>query len=267
MTRIVTALVLATGLWLLLRVAPHPLFSVVTLAVIGMASAECYGMLAATGTRAFRAVGIPAAVAVAGSFGGAYEAHVPLVAGGALTLALAMARRPTPREMLDSALHTVFPVLFIGLSLGFLIGLRSMPGDDGGDLLMLLFVCVISADTFAYYVGRAFGRRPMAQVLSPRKTWAGAAGGVAASVLAGALAHVWFYRRLPWSHSLVLGAILGLAAIAGDLAESMVKRATGVKDSSRLLPGHGGVLDRTDSLIFSAPILYYYYGIVLRGVS
>jgi phosphatidate cytidylyltransferase len=95
-------------------------------------------------------------------------------------------------------------------------------------------------------------------VLSPKKTWEGALGGVAASVGGALLAHVWFYQRLPIPHAIVLGILLGVAGILGDLAESMVKRAAGVKDSARTLPGHGGFLDRTDSLLFSAPVLYYY---------
>jgi len=86
-----------------------------------------------------------------------------------------------------------------------------------------------------------------------------------ASVGAALLGHVWFYRRLSWLDAVVLGVLLGVAAIAGDLAESVVKRATGAKDASNLLPGHGGLLDRADSMLFAGPVLYYYYLLFLAG--
>lgn len=267
MVRLATALVLATGLWVLLRVARPPAFCIVALLVIGIASAECYDMLRSTGAKPFKWIGVVAAVGVACSFVGWYEVQLPFVIGGAFTVALAMLKRRSAREMLDTSLHTVFPVLFVGLSFGFLIGLRVTPGEEGSDLLLLLFLCVILADTAAYYGGRALGRHKMAPELSPKKTWEGAIAGIVASVLAALTGHLWFYQRLPLGHALALGTVLGLAAIAGDLAESMVKRAAGVKDASRLLPGHGGVLDRTDSLIFSAPILYYYHRFVLHALS
>jgi len=267
MVRIATALILATGLWLLIRKAPQPLFCFAATVVIGIATWECYRMVSAEGARPFKAIGVGISVAVAYSFVGWYEVHLPFVLGGAITLALAMLMRERPAEMLESALRTMFPVLFIGLSFGFLIGLRTMPGEDGNDLLLFLFLCVILADTAAYYVGRSIGRHLMAPRLSPKKTWEGAIGGVLASTLGGGVAHFWFFQNLPLAHALTLGLVLGLAAIAGDLAESMVKRAAEVKDSSRLLPGHGGVLDRTDSLLFSGPILFYYYRFVLQGLS
>jgi phosphatidate cytidylyltransferase len=175
--------------------------------------------------------------------------------------------RRTVQEMLASAMGTLFPVLFVGLSLGFLVGLRAAPGEDGEDLLMLLFLCVILADTAAYYVGTSIGKRRLAPAISPNKSWEGAIGGIVASVLGALVAHAWFYQRLPVGHALALGLILGLTAILGDLAESMVKRASGVKDSSSLLPGHGGVLDRVDSLLFAGPVLYYYHQWFLAGAA
>jgi phosphatidate cytidylyltransferase len=105
----------------------------------------------------------------------------------------------------------------------------------------------------------------MAPVVSPKKTWEGAAGGVLGSVAGALVAHAWFFNRLPVGHAVALGVLLCGAGILGDLAESMLKRAAGVKDSSALLPGHGGVLDRVDSLLVAAPVLYYYWGVFLAG--
>jgi phosphatidate cytidylyltransferase len=130
---------------------------------------------------------------------------------------------------------------------------------------MLLFICVIFGDTTAYYVGTAFGRRRMAPELSPRKSWEGAAGAVVGSTAGALIAHFWFYQKLPLAHALAIGILLGAAGVLGDLAESMIKRACGVKDSSGLLPGHGGVLDRIDGLLFAAPALYLYLNLFLRG--
>jgi phosphatidate cytidylyltransferase len=90
---------------------------------------------------------------------------------------------------------------------------------------------------------------------------------VTASVAGAVLAHFWFFRKLPLAHAVALGVVLSIAGILGDLAESMLKRAAGVKDSSALLPGHGGVLDRLDSLLVAAPVLYYYWSALLAGVQ
>jgi phosphatidate cytidylyltransferase len=270
MRRIATALVLAPLLWLTIKMAPSPVFSVLALAAIGGACVECYRMLEAAGGRPLKGLGLLGALALGWSFMDLAPRFEPALALGALvagTLVLAMACREAPADMLSTARDTLFPVLFVGLSLAFLVGLRAVPSPDGQDLLLLLFCCVILADTLAYYVGSSIGRRRMAPRLSPNKSWEGAAAGMFGSVLGGILAHVWFYQRLPLAHALALGMALGLAAILGDLAESMVKRAVGVKDSSGLFPGHGGLLDRTDSLLFSGPLLYYYYRFFLQGAA
>jgi phosphatidate cytidylyltransferase len=144
--------------------------------------------------------------------------------------------------------------------------MRMLPETERGrDLLILLLVCTAFADTAAYYFGSAFGRKRLAPAVSPGKSWEGVFGGLAASVFGGLLAHFWFYRGLPIVHAVALGILLGASGILGDLAESMIKRAAGAKDSSGLLPGHGGLLDRADSLLFSGPVLYYYYRVFLEG--
>ena len=96
-------------------------------------------------------------------------------------------------------------------------------------------------------------------MLSPNKSWEGALAGLTFSLLGALTVQMWFFQRLPLGHALALGLALGVAAILGDLAESMLKRSVGVKDTSRLLPGHGGLLDRLDSLLFAGPLLFYYY--------
>ena len=270
MKRILTALVLMAALWVVIkRTDPIVFFGLIALG-IAVAAWECYRILDASGARALRALGIASSVAIAWSFLGrspSFDATLPLTAATALACVLAMGRREGPEAMLRSAAATLVPVLLVGLGLSYLVGLRALPGEDGEDPLVLLGVCVILSDTAALYVGRSIGTRRLAPVLSPKKTWEGAVGGILASVLGGLLAHVWFYQRLPIPHAVALGLVLGVAGIAGDLAESAIKRAGGVKDSSALLPGHGGILDRADSLLIAAPVLYYYHRAFLEGLK
>jgi phosphatidate cytidylyltransferase len=265
-TRLLTAAVLLPLVWLVIQRGPAWVFLAVAIGWIGGASWECYRLLEARGGRPFKTLGLLASVAVAWAFAGRPPAYGPEAALAVATTGAALAamrNRDGAGQMVASVADTLFPVLFVGLGLGHAIGLRSIPGEDGKDLLTLLLVCVILSDAAAYYVGRSFGRRRLAPVLSPAKSWEGALGGIAASALGALLAHAWFYQRLPAGHALLVGLLLGIAGVGGDLAESMVKRAAGAKDSSSLLPGHGGLLDRADSLLFAGPALYYYYKLVL----
>jgi len=267
MLRIVTAIVLLPVLWVVIEVVPAEGFLAFAIVMIGVACWETYGMLEARGRRPFKWLGLLGAGLVAWSASGlwpGFDVGLPLVTLVFLCVVLGMRQRPGPDEMLDATMTTVFPLVMVAAALSHTVALRWIPGEQGPDLLMLLFCCVIALDTAAYYVGSTLGRHRMMPRLSPRKTWEGVAGGLAASIGAACLARAWFYQDLPLVHALTLGLLLGVAGILGDLAESLLKRATGVKDSSKLLPGHGGVLDRTDSLLFSAPILYYYYVIFLQ---
>jgi phosphatidate cytidylyltransferase len=149
--------------------------------------------------------------------------------------------------------------------MGYLIGVRRIEENNAGqDLLMMLFVIIWANDIFAYVIGKTLGRHPLAPVISPRKTVEGAVAGFLFGIPAA-----WLYQRffLPWMgdfHAVLLGMLIGLAGQAGDLCESLVKRAANVKDSGAILPGHGGMLDRLDSLLFGAPAMYYYFYLVLQ---
>ncbi len=262
MLRIATAAVLLPLMWAMINHAPPVAFIAFMTLVISLGCWEAYRMLGRRWARPFTWLGIATVWAVIWSCAGlepAFGVTLPLVTLTILALIVAMWRRDTPEEMLATCLATVFPVLFIGLTLGHVVGLRVMPGDIGQGALMFLFICVIFADIAAFYVGTMIGRNRMAPRLSPKKSWEGAVGGILAAVGGALLAQRWCHPALPLDHALALGAVLGLAAILGDLSESLLKRAVGTKDSSSLVPGHGGVLDRTDSLLFSAPILYYHH--------
>jgi phosphatidate cytidylyltransferase len=157
------------------------------------------------------------------------------------------------RDALGRVSAAVFPMLYLGLPIGALIAIRAMRGPTG---LFLLMVTVMVSDTAQYYSGRLFGRRLLAPVISPKKTIEGAIGGFVFGMLLMAVAGHWWLPDVSWPVRSVLGAALVALGIAGDLFESMLKRSAGVKDSSALIPGHGGVLDRIDALLFAAPIYY-----------
>jgi phosphatidate cytidylyltransferase len=180
----------------------------------------------------------------------------------------AMLSRRDIVEAADAALTTLFSACLLGLGFGFLVGLRVAGGDDelGQDLVLFCCVVIWLADSAAYYGGSTLGRRKLLAHVSPKKTWEGFFFGLAGSLVAAGVACSWFFRRLPLEHALALGALLFLAGVLGDLVESVQKRATGVKDSGVLLPGHGGALDRLDSLLFASPVAYLYYRLLLESL-
>ena len=160
-----------------------------------------------------------------------------------------------------AAAVTLVGTLYLGGLGGCIAALRVMrPVERGPWRIVLLLAIVMAADTAAYFVGRALGRHKLAPTISPGKTIEGAVGGLAGGVI-GAWAVSAAGLDLPGTHVVALGVLVTLAAIAGDLVESLLKRWAGVKDSGRLFPGHGGMLDRLDSLLFGAAVLYYYFSL------
>jgi phosphatidate cytidylyltransferase len=153
----------------------------------------------------------------------------------------------------------LFPAIYIGLPIGALVAVRAFGGPR---VLFLLMLTVMVSDTAQYYTGRAFGRRPLAPTISPKKTVEGAIGGFVFGTALFVVAGAWWVPGMPVIFRVGLGLALVALGIAGDLFESMLKRSANVKDSSHLIPGHGGVLDRIDALLFAAPIYY----IVLKYV-
>jgi phosphatidate cytidylyltransferase len=159
-----------------------------------------------------------------------------------------------------SAAGTLLGAVYLGALGGTIAALRTLaPIEDGAWRLTLLLVVIMSSDTAAFFVGNAFGRHRLAPQVSPGKTIEGAVGGILGGV-AGALAvRALGLPQVPPVHAVVLGALVAGLGILGDLDESLLKRWAGVKDSGTLFPGHGGMLDRLDSLLFGAPVLYYYF--------
>jgi phosphatidate cytidylyltransferase len=167
--------------------------------------------------------------------------------------AIALTRWQGGRDALGSAAAGVFAPLYLALPVGSMVAVRETHGPEA---LFLLMSTVVVSDTAQYYSGRAFGRRLLAPAISPKKTIAGAVGGFAIGSLFLAVAGRWWLPQAPLGLRAVLGASIVALGIGGDLFESMLKRAAGLKDSSALIPGHGGILDRIDALLFAAPIYY-----------
>ena len=163
----------------------------------------------------------------------------------------------SPVHSMDRAALTLFGALFAGWMPAHLALIRGLR-PNGESFLFMTFVAVWCMDTAAYVAGRALGRHPLAPALSPKKTWEGALGGFAAAVAVCLLFSRFLLKdALPPTWAVAVGAVIGVTGQLSDLAESMVKRDAGVKDSGALLPGHGGVFDRFDSFILCAPAVYY----------
>jgi phosphatidate cytidylyltransferase len=171
-----------------------------------------------------------------------------VAAGGALVV-----RGRVPAQAVAVAAAMIFPVVYLGMGVATVPLVRELYGAPA---LMTLFLTQIGSDTAQYYTGRAFGRTPLSLALSPKKTREGAIGGL----IAGALVLVGFGRLwlpgIPSWQLAVLGFGVAVVGILGDLFESMLKRSADVKDSSNLIPGHGGMLDRIDALLFTMPLFY-----------
>ena len=181
-------------------------------------------------------------------------------------------RRPLARVLPETAAGA-FLLLYLAYPLSLIPRILAL--EEGTVLLLFLFLCVWCGDIAALYIGKNFGKRKLSPSLSPNKTWEGAVASVFGSVLFGVgliLLGNWLsarngsFSRLstaePWWYFLLLAVLLNIAAQLGDLVESALKRGVGVKDSGKLLPGHGGVLDRIDALLLAAPVLWFV--IVLR---
>lgn len=146
-------------------------------------------------------------------------------------------------------------LLYVPLLLGHLVWLRFLP--QGEWWVIWLLAVIFTADTAAFYTGLSLGRKKLYPEVSPGKTWEGTIGGLAAAVLAGLAVGRWLLPEMKMLHLAALALVLGILGVLGDLFESMLKRQARVKDASHLLPGHGGMLDRLDSLLFAAPAVVY----------
>lgn len=206
-----------------------------------------------------------------------YVQSVPLLLTGAVILPLIILlwRKGKENAFINWA-WTVAGILYIGWLLQYMVALRNLV--DGRAWLFLAMFCTFASDISAYLIGKNFGRHKMAPYISPNKTWEGAAGGLAGAIAMSILI-IWafpyimygsvpvdYIRPIAYWEAVILGLLVSMAGQIGDLVKSLFKRNTGVKDSSRAIPGHGGFLDRLDSQAFAglAVYLYVFYLVLAR---
>jgi phosphatidate cytidylyltransferase len=230
-------------------------YGVVITAATVLAGLEVRGMLRAAGHAPLTAalVGLAAFLPLDGWFFTGSVSFPITIAVLMVSLVVLLGRRTSEHALLDWALSLAL-ALYVGGLMQFYAPLRQRP--DGAFWVMALLGLSWVCDSAAFFFGRAYGRTPLAPHISPKKSREGAVAGLLASAIVGGLV------GLVSGHSAIIvtgyGAAIGLATIVGDLAESLLKRQTGVKDSGILIPGHGGILDRMDSLLFCAPVAVLY---------
>ncbi len=289
MKRVLTAVILIPIVLLLILKAPLPLLAAVAALVALLGTREFLQMAVHYGIEPIR---LPTYIFVVLLFiaVGLQVVQKPLVASATMMYAVGLSaviapfvflivgmKRREMRTAMPAAAASVVAFTYVALPLGLFVQVRQLWA--GGFLLVYLLVIVWVGDIAAYYTGRLIGRHKLAPRISPGKTWEGAIASFVAAVIVGWVlfghafgislqlfqAHLidraqgYFAMEIPalWT-TLGLSAAINVAAQLGDLAESLVKRGAGVKDSGALLPGHGGILDRIDALLFASPVLWYY---------
>ncbi|HEY3382335.1 MAG TPA: phosphatidate cytidylyltransferase [Vicinamibacterales bacterium] len=253
--RICSALVLIpiffSCIWFL---GPVPLLLVAE-AVLVLAFIEYARLAAALGARLSSVVSGAAAAAVCAAVALDLPLDLPLAAALVAIGSVAVGARVPGKGVLNDVAAAAFPMLYLGLPLGCFVALHASAGRKA---VLLLLLTVIVSDSGQYFAGRLFGRHKLSPVISPKKTLEGAVGGFVLAPVVLAWLGRWWLPQISTERLLLFGvAIVGLG-IAGDLFESLLKRSAGIKDSSTLIPGHGGVLDRIDALLFTVPAFHVF---------
>lgn len=174
---------------------------------------------------------------------------------------LSLAKHKSDLSVSEIAAKQLLGMIYIPFFLSYLVWIRN--GVNGINWIYFILIITFSGDIAAFYLGSSLGRHKLSPIISPNKTFEGAVGGLAANLGVGAICKYLFMPFLPWGLSLLFFLLIGIAGQAGDLFESGLKRASNIKDSGQLLPGHGGILDRIDALLFAAPMAYMFKEYIL----
>lgn len=258
MKRILGALLFAPPVIALIYFSTPLIFSVVVGVVVVVCLLEFFRLAEACGTNPYRRTGLLIGIIIVFAF---YDGQWPftsfMISAATMVIFVRMLfGKEGFRKALESVAYTLAGVLWVAWLLGHLVLIHGM--DEGKFYIFFLLMVIWGGDTAAYYVGKNLGRRKLAPQISPNKTVEGSVGGLGGAIVGALIAKLWFLSELPAGDAVILGVLLGAAGQLGDLSESAVKRSADVKDSGKIIPGHGGLLDRLDSMIFAAPILYYY---------
>ncbi len=244
---------------------PGVVLLVVLLAVLG--TTEVVHALRRVGLRAsIVPVALGAAVIVLAGYagalwpGGVWGTVRWAVIGGAVLLCLIWRMAAGPENYARDAAADIFTVGYVGVLLSFVGPIIALP--DGNWKLITVFCCTVASDTGGYILGATLGKHAMAPKISPKKTWEGMAGSVVLSAIVGVLLAV-FALHEPWWFGVGLGVVMVVFGTLGDLVESLIKRDVGIKDMSSVLPGHGGIMERLDSMIVAMPVGWLIFSLPL----
>jgi phosphatidate cytidylyltransferase len=267
--RVIVALVVLPALYLYIRYLPPSAFFALVCASVLVGQYEFYRFFSASLRPWLLAAGLFFGVLIVWSL---YQqpgrsllvindgAHLTMAAVMAcLVMGMLLAELWFGRALASSLTEVsvlVFGALYVGGLLGHLVLLRGLVQGAGAVFFVVAVTWMV--DSAAYFGGRRFGRHPLAPVISPKKTIEGAVIGLAGGLTTALVAQWWWFPMLTVAESVGVGLLLGCVGQLGDLAESMLKRSAGVKDSGGWIPAHGGLLDKVDSLVFTAPTFYYY---------
>ena len=264
MTRMVTGLLLAGGWLLLLLYGPFFLFGLAVCGAGTIGLYEYYRMILGEEEKMFLRLGVLLGIIpLVAALGGRIEFVAAALFLSMLFLAISVLQIfSSLRNGFEFICRLTFGIVYIGFSLAHIILIRGQP--QGVSWLLVLSICIAGSDTGAYYTGSYLGKRKLIPSVSPGKTWVGAAGGLVVGGVATVLAAAFLFQTIDMRRLMLAGLCLVGIGMIGDLVESMIKRSVGVKDSGSWLLGHGGLLDRGDSLLFAAPALFYllYYGVL-----
>ena len=263
--RIVVALIVLPGLYAVIHYAPLMVFFALVAAAVIIGQREFCRLSYPEASPWRLAVGLGLAGFVvwrvyqmaAAHPGGIELTSMAVLAGGVAAVLLI---ELFTGQQLATALPVwglwLFGAFYLGGMLGHLVLLRAL--EQGSAAVLFVVTVTWMVDSAAYFGGRRFGRHALAPMISPKKTVEGAVAGLAVGVVTALVIRLWWLPELSWVESLGAGLLLGCVGQLGDLAESMFKRRASVKDSGGWIPGHGGLLDKVDSLVFTAPTFYYY---------
>ena len=267
MKRVLTALALVPVLIAIIGYAPPLCFLLLVCGASILALEEYFSLATQVGLEVFRVPGHGSSLLLLSSlYGSATNATsswtvlLVLVASLLLFFTLGLRRGNRLPTVLPGVAATLLGLLYVSLTLGLLVVIQVSPTSwgPGKQWVFFLLIVVWFGDTGAYYMGRALGKHSLAPFISPKKTIEGALGGLLGNSLAAILSKQILLPDAQLPQLLVLALLLGIVSQIGDLSESALKRGAGVKDSSNLLPGHGGMLDRIDGVLFAGPVLFGY---------
>jgi phosphatidate cytidylyltransferase len=253
--RVLSALVLLPLIFLVIWF-DGPVFPLFVAALAALGTLEFQGMMGLSRRHPltlFGIIGVLLFILVAPAEG-SYTAPL-LTSVVVLSLIWLLFRSPV-KDAANNWAWTLVGIIYIGWLLSHFITLRELEG--GREWVFFVVLATFAADTTAFFIGKAWGRHSLAAKISSAKTWEGALGGFLGAIAASLILALLLGLAIPYWQMVVLGILIGIFAPLGDLAESMLKRSTGLKDSGTLIPGHGGLLDRLDSILFTVVVVYYY---------